>query len=180
MSMEVQAKYLGGNVDNGYRVNVRTAHPKGNIGDAGVIRTFKTEEDAKLYAQTVNDKGYDFFTQSAPVEDKPVRHEGDEFIAAKTDDEAETKECPPISRARAMFNRLTDEQIKAINETGKLPEGVKIEKDAYGNYHIGNNFINLTPGTRTVPAGYELKKDWMGFTVIVPKDTESVLIKDVA
>lgn len=174
MSMEVQAKYLGGNENRGYSVNVKTAHPYGNIGDAGVIRTFRSEDEAKIYADIVNSTGQDVFIKKNTTEDAPIRHSGDDFINGNK------HRCPKISVARALFNRLTDEQIKTINETGKLPEGVKIEKDAYGNYHIGNNFINLTPGTRTVPAGYELKKDWLGFTVIVPKDTESILIKDVA
>lgn len=178
MSMEVQAKYLGDNGNGGYRVNVRTANPTGKIGDAGVIRTFKTEDEAKLYADIVNETGQDVFVKQNKNFESPVRHSGDNFTLNNT--KAEEKECPSISWTRATFNRLTDEQIKTINETRRLPDGVKIEKDAYGNYKIGNNFINLTPGTRTVPEGYELKKDWLGFTVIVPKDTESILIKDVA
>lgn len=179
MSMEVQARYLGGNENKGYSVNVRTAHPKGNIGDGGVIRTFKTEKEAKLYSELINETGQDVFVpkQKRKENENVVRHMGDDFISSNQETQENTDK---ISWARATFNRLTDEQIKNINETGRLPEGVKIEKDPYGNYSIGNNFINFTPGTRTVPAGYELKKDWLGFTVIVPKDTESILIHDVA
>lgn len=175
MSMEVQAKYMGADDSGYYRVNVRTANPTGNIGDAGVIRRFENNEEAKAYAETVNDTGEDVYVKRRPQkEEKPVRHQGDCFDCEKP------KECPKISWARAAFSRLTDEQIKTINETGKLPEGVKVVRDGFGGYTLSNNYGGLVTGTRTIPEGFEMKKDWAGFTVIVPKDTESIFVKDVA
>ena len=178
MSMEVKAKYLGDNGYGGYRVNVRTAHPTGKIGDAGFVRTFRSEEEAKMYAKLVNETGEDVFVKKTEKENPNVRHEGEDFVSK--DKQVEEKQCPTISWTQAAFNLLNDEQIKSINETRRLPEGVKIVKDVNGNFKLTNNYMNFTPGTRTVPEGYEFKKDWLGFTVIVPKDTESILIKDVA
>lgn len=175
MAMEVQAKYLGEDKNGYYNVNVRTANPTGNLGDAGVIRRFENKEEAKAYAEIVNETGEDVFVKKQPEKaEKPVRHEGDDFVCEGK------KECPKISWARAAFSRLTDEQIKTINETGKLPQGVKVVRDGMGGYTLSNNYGGLVTGTRTIPEGFEMKKDWAGFTVIVPKDTESIFVKDVA
>ncbi len=177
--LEVEARYVGGNENKGYMVNVRPAHRKGNFGDGGVIRTFETKQEAKTYSKLVNETGQDIFVNNKTnnhMDERPIRHYGDDFINSKA---KATENTVEISSIRAILNRLTDEQIKEINETGRLPEGVKISKDAFGQYHIRDNTVNFYPGTRTVPEGYELKKDWLGFTVIVPKDTEGMFIRDV-
>ena len=75
---------------------------------------------------------------------------------------------------RIIFNRLSDAQINEVNRTGQLPPNAKF--DRFGNIH--NNFFGITRGTRTMPAGYELKKGIFGFTHIVLKDTKGWLIKD--
>lgn len=85
---------------------------------------------------------------------------------------------PKIGVLRLCFNRLTDEQIKAVNETGRLPEKAKFAK-IENTFILQNNFFNITRGTRTLPAGYELKKGFLGFTAIVPKDTQGIFLKDV-
>lgn len=103
--------------------------------------------------------------------DENAKNEVDAFVK-------ETKaETPKISFARLMFSRLTDEQIKAVNESKKLPENAKFVQNGFGGYTIQNNIANITPGTRDLPVGYELKKNFLGFTIVVPVGTESVLIK---
>ncbi len=75
---------------------------------------------------------------------------------------------------RIIFRRLTDAQINEVNRTGQLPPNAKF--DRFGGIH--NNFFSITRGTRTMPAGYELKKGIFGFTHLVLKDTKGWLIKD--
>ena len=161
MSNEVQAINMGER--NGqYWVNVRNANPKGMIGDAGVIRRFKTEEEASIFTDVVNkNKSEDMFMNQAVLDKKDG-----------------TITVPPISWARATFNRLTDEQVAAINETRRLPENVKIVPDMKGGYRLTYDYTGLTMGTRTVPEGFEMKKDIFGFSGVVPKDTEGVFIKN--
>ncbi len=182
MSMTVEAKYIGGDETKGYMVNVRNAHPKGMIGDAGYIRRFETDKAAKAFTALVNETGEDFYQKEQLKPEKPIPlcHIGDDFVKAETCEDCEDVECPKISWGRATFSRLTDEQIKAINETRKLPEGVKIVRDGMCGYTLSNSYKGLVTGTRTVPEGFEMKKDWLGFTVVVPKDTESIFINDVA
>ena len=90
--MTVEAVYMGPRQGGDYWVNVKNANPSGMIGDAGVIRRFKTEDDAKAYTKTVNDtkpsseqeyKLYqDKFEKSSPEPQQPlnIRHEGDVFV----------------------------------------------------------------------------------------------------
>ena len=90
--MTVEAVYIGPRQGGDYWVNVKNANPTGAIGDGGVIRSFKTEDEAKAYTKTVNDtkpssqeeyKLYqDKFEKSKPQSEQPqnVRHEGDVFV----------------------------------------------------------------------------------------------------
>lgn len=84
---------------------------------------------------------------------------------------------PKISTTQLMFGRLTDEQIKAINESGQLPENAKFVMNGMGGYAITNNFFNLRAGTRQLPEGFEVKKDVMGFVTVLPKGMDGALIK---
>ena len=84
---------------------------------------------------------------------------------------------PKISKTRLFFSRLTDEQISAVNKAGKLPEGAKFCMNGFGGYEICNNFFNFRAGTQTIPAGFELKKDILGFTIVVPKDMKGAFIE---
>ncbi len=77
---------------------------------------------------------------------------------------------------RVFFNRLTNEQIDAINESRRLPQNVKVNK--YRG--LSNNFFNLTQGTRTLPEGYELRKNKLGFTRMVMIDSEGFWLKKKA
>ena len=80
---------------------------------------------------------------------------------------------PKVQVLRIWFNRLTQEQIDAINESGKLPKNIKIRPKEMGTgYYIYHNIFNMYNGTQTMPEGYELRKNRLGFTRLVPKDTE--------
>lgn len=78
--MTVVANYIGQKDDNMYWVNVKTANPTGNIGDAGVIRRFNTQEEAKTYTNEVNQTGVDSFVKTNNMAEEPVRHQGDVFV----------------------------------------------------------------------------------------------------
>lgn len=86
--------------------------------------------------------------------------------------------APEISRTRLAFGRLTDEQIAAVNAAGKLPENAKFISNGFGGYVVCNNFFGLRAGTQVLPAGFEVKKNVLGFTCVVPKGTKGLLIKD--
>ena len=92
-------------------------------------------------------------------------------------DSVSVAQAPKVDFLRIAFNRLTDEQIAKINKTGKLPKNAKFVPDGMGGYTLVNNFFDITPGTKQLPAGFELKNDVLGFTVVVPKGTESVILK---
>ena len=66
-----------------YRVNVKDTAAKGNIGAAGVIRTFETKSEANEYIKSVNTTGVDVFIQNKNLSDsQPVIHEGDCFVSS--------------------------------------------------------------------------------------------------
>lgn len=180
MAMEVQANYIGPKGDGGYWVNVKTAHPKGRIGDAGFIRKFNTEEEAKIYTDIVNTTGQDVFVKQKQDDLASGPHAGDTFEAKKLDDETRV-ECPKASWFQAITQRLSDEQVEIINKTGKLPDGVKVIRNTNtGDFMLCPDFNVFTPGTKTIPAGYELKQSIGGVTLVVPQDTESIFIKNAS
>lgn len=94
------------------------------------------------------------------------------------------KNTDKIGKLRILFNRLTDEQIANVNRTGELPKGAKFVdcKDSHGRYtgaqKISLNFFNITNGTQKLPAGYELRKDILGFTHIVREGTQGLFLKN--
>ncbi len=89
-----------------------------------------------------------------------------------------TKDPTKVGYWRAAFSRLTTEQINNANETGKLSGKVKIKQNLAGTgYSLTSNLMGITVGTQTIPAGYELRKNWLGFTVLLPKDSEGLFIK---
>lgn len=95
MTVTLAANYIGQKQNGDYWVNVRTARPSGLIGDAGVIRRFTNEEQAKAYTKLVNNteltssqeyKLYqDLFVKEKEEPQQPlnIRHEGDEFVKSK-------------------------------------------------------------------------------------------------
>ncbi len=83
-----------------------------------------------------------------------------------------------VNVLRIWFNRLTKEQIAQINETGKLPDNMKIRPKTNGTgYNAIHNIFGLKNGTKTVPEGYEFRQNILGFTRIVPKDTEGFWLR---
>ena len=92
--------------------------------------------------------------------------------------QVEEKKAPEISGVRVFFNRLTDEQIAQVNESGKLPKNAKVVDDvAIGKPRLTWNLWDITPGTHKMPAGYELKKDILGFTHLVREGTQAWYLK---
>ena len=176
MSMEVQANYMGHCNNGAYCVNVKTANPSGNLGDAGVIRRFDTKEEALAYANQVNATGVDSFVPQSQVVNSNVRHMGDEFVQTSGVNN-NMSEPPKISWGRAVSGFLTQEQIDMINETGRLPDNVKIIPNGAGGYTFDYNYFGLRAGTQTVPAGFEMKRDIIGVAHVVPKDTNGILYK---
>ena len=170
--MAVEAKYLGYHENEGYWVNVRNAKPTGKAGDGGVIRRFETEEEAKAYMQGVNDCGEDTFMRSVNYAEEPVRHEGDEFVEEDKENQKNYYTEPPeISWIRAVTGILTYDQVDAINESRRLPDNVKFMMNGSGGYSISYNYFNIRPGTQTLPKGFEVKKDILGFVHVVPTGT---------
>ena len=89
-----------------------------------------------------------------------------------------TNQAPEIGFLRTFFNRLSDEQIKQVNLSGNLPSGAKFIRTEKGKYKIKPNYLGITTGTRKLPSGYELKKNLLGFTIVVPEETSGLFIKD--
>ena len=88
------------------------------------------------------------------------------------------KKPPVISTGRAIFSRLTDDQIKGVNESGRLPNNVKLVQDGRGNFTISSDIFGITAGTKKLPETHELRKTRpFGFTTVVPKETEGLFIK---
>lgn len=86
-------------------------------------------------------------------------------------------EPPRISTVRLMFNLLTDQQIEQINKSRRLPDNAKFIMSGYGRFNIANNFFGIRVGTQTLPEGFEVKKDVLGFAIVLPKDSEGLMIR---
>ncbi len=86
-------------------------------------------------------------------------------------------DCANIGVIRLATGFLTDAQVEEINKTGKLPENAKFIPNGVGQYIIANNFFNLRAGTQTMPEGFEVKKNFIGQAIVVPKGTQGLLIK---
>ncbi len=83
--MTLIAKDMG-QTNGKYLVNVRTANPKGLLGDAGYIRRFDDKAAAKNYIEQVNKTGEDVFAKKDEQNQAPLplqRHEGDTFEHSK-------------------------------------------------------------------------------------------------
>lgn len=86
-------------------------------------------------------------------------------------------EPPKISRLRLMFNYLSDEQVKAVNESRRLPDNGKFVSKVGGGYTISNNFFGFRAGTKELPVGFEMKRGFLGFAKVVPIGTEGAFIR---
>ncbi|MBQ9245880.1 hypothetical protein IJ182_06410 [bacterium] len=85
---------------------------------------------------------------------------------------------PKVGVLRIWFHRLKQDQIDAINESGKLPKNIKIRPKEVGTgYYMYHNIFNMFNGTKTMPEGWELRRNILGFTRLVPKDTEGFWLR---
>lgn len=91
---------------------------------------------------------------------------------------AKKPEPPKISRLRLAFGLLTKKQVDQINAAGRLPDNAKFMQNGMGGYTIHNNFFNLRHGTSTIPAGFEVRRNILGFATVQPIDTKGLFIKD--
>src|SRR5574344_3030689 len=111
------------------------------------------------------------YHQAVTPQNSAMNFKGEKKLATNS-----VKDPNKIGYWRATFSRLTDKQIANINETGQLTGKVKF-KNVLGRYGIVPNLLNVTTGTKTLPAGYEVKKNWLGFTLVLPKDSEGAFIE---
>lgn len=86
-------------------------------------------------------------------------------------------EAPKISLPRILFCRLKQDQVNAVNESRKLPKNAKLKENGLGGMYLTFNICDFTQGTHTLPAGYELKNDILGFTHIVREGTQAWYLK---
>lgn len=161
------------------KINKTRVMPKGTIISQAEDGTYKIESD-KLGLVTgtrVLPEGYEVrrnvlgYVRIVPIDQKSI------FLVDKNNEDTVNVETE-IDFLQAQSRLLTDKQIAKINKTRRMPEGTIIEKDNRGNYYITSDITGLSNGTRTVPKGYELKKDAMGFAVVVPIDTKGILIRE--
>ncbi len=89
----------------------------------------------------------------------------------------QTSKNPQISDWQFLFSRLNDEQIEQVNKSKMLPPNGKFVMVDHGRYTLVPNWINLFTGTRKLPAGFELRKDILGFSVILPIDSEGLFVQ---
>lgn len=121
--------------------------------------------------------------QSSPFNNFVQKEDSVEISSTPKDaPPAEAKENnEKIGFFRLFFKRLTQEQIDKVNETGMLPEKAKfrasLTNSPSGSYFVQNNIFNLTNGTRQLPEGFEVRKNKLGFTRVVPKGTDGFWMK---
>lgn len=110
------------------------------------------------------------FAKIVPIDQKSI------FLRKKENPDT-IKNDVNIKFFEALSGLLNDEQIDTINKTRKMPEGTIIAKDESGNFYITTDALNIETGTRTLPDGYEVKKNRFGFAVVVPVDTKGIFIE---
>lgn len=86
-------------------------------------------------------------------------------------------EPPKIGIFRVLFHRLTKEQIDAVNTGRELPKNAKVVEDPVTGPRMTWNLCDFTAGTHKLPAGYELKRDILGFTHLVREGTKAWYLK---
>ena len=85
---------------------------------------------------------------------------------------------PKIGILRLALGMLNNDQINQVNKDGKLPCNAKIVYNKKTNsYDLTTNYFGITTGTSTLPAGYELRKNIWGFTVVVPTNSEGLYLR---
>ena len=145
-------------------MNLVNTVPMPGTGTAAPLVQPKDTEKPAIQSTAVIEEPKDTVEISKPsTDDIKVDFKGEKAV-----------EPPKISRMRLMFSRLTDEQIKAVNESKMLPENAKFQ---FGGKVICNNWFGFSAGTRKLLPGYELKKNIFGFTIVVPESTKGLFIK---
>ena len=91
--------------------------------------------------------------------------------------EAQELQPPRIGMGRLMLGLLTDKQVAQINASKKLPSNAKFVMNGVGGYSISNNFFGMRVGTQTLPEGFEVKKNVLGFAVVLPKGSDGLMLK---
>jgi hypothetical protein len=100
-------------------------------------------------------------------------------LSTKNSSETKAVETPKISTARVLFHRFTNEQIEQLNESKQLPKNAKVvDNKENGKPKITWNIADITQGTHTIPAGYELKNDILGFSHLVREDSKAWYLKN--
>ena len=85
---------------------------------------------------------------------------------------------PKINIARVLLHRLTQGQIDAVNTSGILPKNAKfVDNEITGEPKLTWNLLDWSKGTHTLPTGYEMKNDILGFTHVVRTDTQAWWLK---
>ncbi len=122
---------------------------------------------------------YPVYTQSVPGMNQDLfkNFEPDKFEPTTMPETKET-EPPKIGMARVIFHRLTKEQLAEVNETRQLPKNAKIvNNEVSGEPRMTWNLLDWSLGTHTLPKGYEMKNDILGFTHIVREDSKAWWLK---
>ena len=85
---------------------------------------------------------------------------------------------PRVSTIRAIFKCLSQTEIDELNKSGRLPKNVKITRNPEsGKFCISRNWFNISRGTHIIPEGYELRKNLLGFTEVVPIGEEGITLR---
>ncbi len=130
-----------------------------------------------IKASSISFKQNEEVAKTETEEEIPALKAADEDKVELTKNEKTKPNPPQISKTRLAFSVLKDSQVEQINQAGKLPENAKFVMNGYGGYAICNNFFNLRAGTQEIPQGFEVKKNALGFAVVLPKGTKGALIK---
>ena len=92
-------------------------------------------------------------------------------------EESQELQPPRIGMGRLIFGLLTDKQVAQINASRKLPPNAKFVMNGVGGYSISNNFFGVRTGTQILPEGFEVKKNVLGFAVVLPKGSDGIMLK---
>ena len=141
-----------------------------------VVTINSTPTINKVENSTVNSNPSSTKTEDIASTSLEKQPETDTFVSETVPNDIEN--TTEIGAFRVITNLLTDEQVAEINRTKRLPDNAKFVMTPGGaGYSIVYDFMGLRTGTKTLPEGFEVKKNVMGLAVVVPKDSEGLLIK---
>ncbi len=109
---------------------------------------------------------YGIAASSSKVNPEGYKYSKEEFANSK------------INSFRSIAGLLRDDEIHNINKYGIVPENTKIAVNAFGGiYRLQPDWFGFSLGTKTVPEGFEAKKDIFGFAAVYPKGSSSFFVK---